>query len=590
MLRSDDPTSKLNPEENIEEIIKNIVGEENRFKNTYIPVFVSSPKVGLEEERNAVNLLLKEMGLDPKAMEFFGAKPEPPLETCLNVLNTAKLFVLILGMRYGCSYSCDEGKYRSYNGKSYTEIEYDAAVKKEMRVLAYCIDEDHAKILPIYVDRGDDAKKLDEFKNKVKKNHTIYPFKDTTNLVYHVCQDVTEQVNILLDPTVKQSNNQGNITIISDKSSIYYTESVIFQGTSTKLEPSYVYLYLLNNKMQLSAFPYPKAELLPLTQSGDYSLKIPVLKDGTWRVAVDPSQIKGLDTGKYTFLVSSYPMQDKEIEASNGYDTCTVSVKKPYLSATSNFHELVLGGHTYVRGTAITKQGRLTFWLCTKDTLVTQFFVDVYEDNTYVYVFPYDLIKTLTPDIMYFLIIQMSIIRSGDTVQLSRFDSDEWKIGLRHEDGSFTPSIFLDKDKNTTVNFPEELCHLIDNKTEHDIYVKLVFYCRKPFFELNQPTIFDGTLRLSGVTNHAPGATVLFELVSKDENTSFISRVTTKPRVNVILKDEFNIIAGCDQVNIFELNISTSRLTKGKYEMRFTLESTAQRLLTQNIDINHPKC
>ncbi len=95
MLRSDDPTSKLNPEGNIEEIIKNTVGEENRFKNTYIPVFVSSPKVGLEEERNAVTLLLKEMGLDPKAMEFFGAKPEPPLETCLNVLDAAKLFVRI---------------------------------------------------------------------------------------------------------------------------------------------------------------------------------------------------------------------------------------------------------------------------------------------------------------------------------------------------------------------------------------------------------------------------------------------------------------------------------------------------------------
>lgn len=585
MLRSDDPNSKLNPERNIEEIIKNTVGEENRFKNTYIPVFVSSPKVGLEEERNAVNLLLQEMGLDPKAMEFFGAKPEPPLETCLNELDAAKLFVLILGMRYGTPYSCDEGRYSSYNGKSYTEIEYDVAVKKGMRILAYRINEKEAKIHPIYVDRGDDAEKLEAFKKKVMNNHTIDKFKDAAELVANVCRDVTDQVTMLLDRSVEESKNQGVITIISDKSSIYSTESVIFQGTSTKSEPGYVYLYLLNNKTQHSAFPYPDEELLPLTQSEEYSLKIPVLKDGAWRVAVDPSQIKGLDTGTYTFLVSSYPMQDKEREASNGYDTCNVSVKKPYLSATCNYHDLVLGGYTYVRGKAITKHGRLTFWLCTKDKLVKQFFVDVYEDDNYVYVFPYDLVKTLTPDVMYFLIIQMSIIKSGDTVQLSRFDSDEWKIGLRHEDGSFTPSIFLDKDKNTTVNLPEKLCDLIDNKTKHDIYVKLAFFCRKPFFKLNQPTIFDGALRLSGVTNHAPGTTVLFELVSKEKQTTFISRVTTKPRVNVVLKDEFNIIAGRDQVNIFELNISPSRLTKGKYEMRFTLESTAERLLTQNIDI-----
>ncbi|WP_319378728.1 hypothetical protein [uncultured Methanocorpusculum sp.] len=428
-------------------------------------------------------------------------------------------------------------------------------------------------------------KKLEEFKNKVMKNHTIERFENVTKLVEYVCRDVTNQVTVLLDRTVEESKNQGTITIVSDKSSIYSTESVIFQGTSTKSKPGYVYLYLLNNKTQHSAFPYPEEELLPLTQSEEYSLKIPVLKDGTWRVAVDPSQIKGLDTGTYIFLVSSYPMQDKEREESNGYDTCNVSVKKPYLSATCNYHDLVLGGYTYVRGKAITNQGRLTFWLCTKDKLVKQFFVSVYEDDNYVYVFPYDLVKTLTPDVQYFLIIQMSIIKSGDTVQLSRFDLNEWKIGLCHEDGSFTPSIILDKDNNATVNLPEELCHLIDNKTKHDIYVKLTFFCRKPFFELYQPTILDGTLRLRGVTNQAPGTTVLFELVSKEKQNTFISRVTTKPRANVVLKDEFNIIAGRDQVNVFELNISTSRLTKGKYEMRFTLESTAQRLLTQNIDI-----
>lgn len=583
MLRSDDSTSKLNIEGNIEEIIKNTVGEENRFKNTYIPVFVSSPKGGLEMERAAVIHLLKEMGLNPKAMEFFGAKPEPPLKTCLNTLDEAKIFVLILGMRYGTSYSCDEDKDEPYDEKSYTEIEYDDAFKKKKQILAYCINEEKASIHPIYVDRGDDAKKLEAFKKRVMKSHTIDKFANVTELIQYVCRDVTDQVTILLDRSVKESKNPGLLTITSNVSSIFSNQSVIFHGTLTRSELGYVYLYLLNNTKQHSAFPYLEEELLPLTQSKEYGLKVPVLKDGSWRVAVNLSHIDGLDAGTYTFLVSLYPMQDKEQKESNVHDTCNVSVNKPYLSATCSSSNIVLGGHTYIRGTAITKQHKLNFWLCTKNKLVKKFVVEVYEDNTYVYIFPYDLVKTLTPDVQYYLIIQMSIITSGDTVQLSGTDSDQQAIGLRHEDGSFTSSIFLDKN-NSLVGLPEKLCELIDNKTKHDIYVKLTFSCQKPFFQLNASSIIDGTLRLSGLTNLAPRTSVLFELVSKEKQTSFIPRVTTKPRVNIVLKDEFEIITGRG-VNIFDLNISKSRLTKGEYEMRFTLESTAECLLTQNIKI-----
>lgn len=97
-------------------------------------VFVSSTFADLKEERRQVIQTLMEMDCIPAGMELFPAADEEQWAFIRKVIDDCDYYLLIIGGRYG---SITE------DGVSYTEKEYDYAVKKEMKVVALLHDKPH---------------------------------------------------------------------------------------------------------------------------------------------------------------------------------------------------------------------------------------------------------------------------------------------------------------------------------------------------------------------------------------------------------------------------------------------------------------
>ena len=123
----------------------------------HVPIFVGSTFEDLHVYRRAVRDALSQLETIVRGMEYFGSKPGSPIDECLEVVRSCKIYVGIFGMRYG---SVPDGYERSM-----THLEYDEAQQCELPSLIYIIDDDVQPILPKYVETGDGAETLRALKD-----------------------------------------------------------------------------------------------------------------------------------------------------------------------------------------------------------------------------------------------------------------------------------------------------------------------------------------------------------------------------------------------------------------------------------------
>lgn len=167
-------------------------------RNNIFRVFVSSTYEDMVDYRQAVMSVLPSIDILPVGMEQFVSSPDKSLDVCLSEVRRCQLFISIVGMRYG---SVDE-----QSGKSYSELEYEEAVKNGIPVLAFVIDENKCPILPKHMDTGENADKLKNFKELLNQKYTNR-FKSVENLKELVIRAVTKQ----LEGTSKEEPKQQPI-------------------------------------------------------------------------------------------------------------------------------------------------------------------------------------------------------------------------------------------------------------------------------------------------------------------------------------------------------------------------------------------
>lgn len=148
-------------------------------------VFVSSTYEDMLPYREAVTNALMSIEQLPIGMEHFVSSPNNPLDDCLADIRRSQIYIVVVGMKYG---SID-----AETGKSFTELEYDEAIKNNIPVLAFVIDEKKQPILPIYVDTGESAEKLKRFKARIDERMT-QRFTTADNLKDLVVRSVNAQV------------------------------------------------------------------------------------------------------------------------------------------------------------------------------------------------------------------------------------------------------------------------------------------------------------------------------------------------------------------------------------------------------------
>lgn len=145
-------------------------------------VFVSSTSVDLADYRKRVQDVIRQLGAVDISMEHFGARDERPREECLRLVREeSDLFVGIYAHRYGYVPKSDE--------KSITELEYDTATLVKIPRFIYIIDENTAW-KPSFIDTGEAAEKLKNFKDRLKTTHLCKFFSNEDQLASFVAADL----------------------------------------------------------------------------------------------------------------------------------------------------------------------------------------------------------------------------------------------------------------------------------------------------------------------------------------------------------------------------------------------------------------
>lgn len=139
-------------------------------------IFVSSTFVDLKEERQAVLTAVQEAEYIPSGMEMFPATDEEQFNFIKRIIDNCDYYVVIIAGRYGSL---------APDGISYTEKEYDYAVNKGIRVLAFVrneneIDDANKDTDPAQIQR------LAQFKAKVLTGRLVRPWNNKHDLVSSV--------------------------------------------------------------------------------------------------------------------------------------------------------------------------------------------------------------------------------------------------------------------------------------------------------------------------------------------------------------------------------------------------------------------
>jgi len=127
-------------------------------------VFISSTYADLKDERSKVIQTIMELDCIPAGMELFPAIDNEQFEFIKKIIDDCDYYILIIGGRYGSL---------SDDGLSYTEKEFDYALEKGIKVLAF-LHENPENIPLGKSEKTEDLRlKLNIFKTKVSSNRLV---------------------------------------------------------------------------------------------------------------------------------------------------------------------------------------------------------------------------------------------------------------------------------------------------------------------------------------------------------------------------------------------------------------------------------
>lgn len=159
------------------------------MNNRKYQVFISSTYSDLVEERKKVLDVLLMADCIPAGMEAFVATDLEQFEVIKRVIDLCDYYVLIIGQRYG--------SINPQTGISYTEMEYDYAIKKNIPVLVFAIDES-VKLEDSKTENDEEKRsKLYGFRSKALNNRLCSIWKNTDELVGQIAVSImTAKENI----------------------------------------------------------------------------------------------------------------------------------------------------------------------------------------------------------------------------------------------------------------------------------------------------------------------------------------------------------------------------------------------------------
>jgi len=154
-----------------------------------LTVFLCSTYSDLVDERTNVIDAISRLKLQHESMEFFGARTNRPIETCLEEVRRSDILVVIVGHRYGT--------FVPDLGISYSEAEYKEGYRLGKPCLVYLRDENEP-ILPKNVERNPEGLiGLEKFTNTLNRRHTVAQFKNAHDISLQVTADLVRTIEAI---------------------------------------------------------------------------------------------------------------------------------------------------------------------------------------------------------------------------------------------------------------------------------------------------------------------------------------------------------------------------------------------------------
>lgn len=153
-------------------------------------IFISSTYEDLIEERRKVQDTILSMYQFPIGMEMFSADDKEQWEIIQETIDSSDYYVLIIGHRYGSVINNGEDA-----GISYTQKEFRYALKQNIPVLAFLID-DNVAVVPKKVDEDSKSKKkLKAFKEEVKDGRNVEWWISKEDLALKIMNSLNKKIN-----------------------------------------------------------------------------------------------------------------------------------------------------------------------------------------------------------------------------------------------------------------------------------------------------------------------------------------------------------------------------------------------------------
>ena len=137
-------------------------------------VFISSTYKDLIDYRAAAIRAAEGTNHQASKMEVFGARPDEPLDACLNEVAESDLFIGIYAHRYGYIPASSD--------ISITEMEYVHARKLGKPIYCFVVDEENQPWLPKFIEGEPGATKLKDFKRRIQTDDVCAFFTSAEDL------------------------------------------------------------------------------------------------------------------------------------------------------------------------------------------------------------------------------------------------------------------------------------------------------------------------------------------------------------------------------------------------------------------------
>jgi len=371
---------------------------------------------------------------------------------------------------------------------------------------------------------------------------------------------VVDPVDTSKYDTVDVSVEKGSVTMTYEGTGTYYLgETIKLSGTNT--DNTTTHLFLIGPNLDTNGDSVADISVATRDEVAWTFKTVAVNTDDTWSLKWDTSALsKTLDAGTYTIYAAADPRYKASLSYTV-YQSASIVLKKPFITAAPSSNSLAKGDKLYIRGTAEGKPANVYVWIFGKNYRSCQNSASVKSDASYEYKLDRGDTSTLYAG-QYFMVVQHPMMNGiADIIGSPVGPTCVW---ITNASGTKVTSRPPDVKVNglQAPDAATALIEMLNSPNIDDTYFKTTVMIEEGWIRID--TVGDkyvgDTFTITGTTNLAEGDEILMTVIS----SSF--RPTEKTQ-----SGEFSgasntvIVVKGDTYNTFSFDVDASTFKADEY-------------------------